>query len=200
MLSRTGWHITPPPRRNRPQTHRGHTLHLAGSILLVGLPRGPLAFSGAFGKNRLALLPAIALCQQLAYLFGWPDLRPGGEPDKDAAFQIMLLLGVMLGFPQARSLLLLCLVHAPASGIARKPRVPLAEVKRSPLCRELVRNIEEAIAEKPPRSPLITRVPLLCRIPAAASAALALHRMGARLLKHLSGAGEWRCACAVHMG
>ena len=74
-----------------------------------------------------------------------------------------------------------------------------AEVKRSPLYRNLVLQVEEAISEKPPRRSLITRAPLLRRLRAAALSALALHQMGGRLLDHLSGSVKWRCACSVHL-
>ena len=87
---------------------RGHALRLTGEILLVGIPSGPLFSSSIYGRNRLALLPAIELCQQLAYLYGWHDLRGAGKPDEDAALRITLLLGVMLGFADASRVLLLC--------------------------------------------------------------------------------------------
>ena len=176
---------------------RGNALRQAASILLCGVPRGPLFSPKTYGSAMLALWHAIVLSQELAYLYSWPDLHAKGMSDDDIAFQILLLIGVMLGFDEARRLLSMC-APLPAGARPRLRRVTLSEVKRSALCARLIRSMEESISGEPSRFKTIGKVPVAGRLAAAISSALTLYRMGRRLKKHLSGTGDWRCSCSLH--
>lgn len=176
---------------------RRSALRQAASILICGVPLGPLFSSRTHGSTRLALWHAIVLSQELAYLYSWPDLRAKGMSDNDIAFHILLLIGVMLGFDEARHLLSLC-APLPARLRPMLHRVTLSEVKCSALCEHLIMRMEESFSEEPARFTTISKVPIAGRLLAVASLALTLCQMGGRLQKHLSGTGGWRCNCSLH--
>ena len=104
---------------------------------LLGLPGG-WAMAAALPADLVQFYAhAFILCQQLAYLYGWPNLDD--EVDDETKFRITMFLGVMLGVSHAQKGIKL-VAEAFAKNAAKKlPKIALTKTSWYPFIKSTAR-------------------------------------------------------------
>ena len=125
----------------------------------------------------------IRLAQELAYLYGWPDLRTYGEPDEETKHHITLLLGTMHGVKEASRALNAITPRIAIEVETRVARQALTKTFYYPALKKTLKWIGVSLTKKSLAGVLAKLVPLAGGITSAVLTNVAI-RLSAKKLKN----------------
>lgn len=162
-----------------------HVRNAAAVSFVAGMPGGFAMAVTIPGDIAQLYRRQIRLAQELAYLYGWPDLRTFGEPDEETKYHITLLLGTMFGVKQASEALKLLYPRLQRQVLTRVPRQALTKTIYYPALKKTLKWIGISLTKKSFAGGLAKFIPVAGGVTSAGLTTVAIRRSARKLKKRL---------------
>lgn len=164
---------------------RSHVLKASGASFAAGLPGG-LAIAVTIPADLIQLhRHALVMAQELAYLYGWPDLLKNGEVDAQTELELTLLFGTMTGVAAAETALAELANRFAGQVVRRLPRQALMKTAYYPVVKQVGKWIGVSVTKRGFASGVAKAVPVIGGAASAGATAVTMQPMAKRLKNHL---------------
>lgn len=166
---------------------KSHVVKAAGGSFAASIPGG-LAIALTIPADLVQFVwHAIVLAQELAYLYGWPDLTREGNPDAETEFRMLLLMGCMLGVGEANHVMAEVAKHFAQHVGHELPKQTLTKAFFWPALRQILKALGIKLTKKSFAQTLANIIPVISGAIGAMFTTIALRSMARKLRKHLRG-------------
>ena len=165
------------------------TLMSTGASFLAGLPGG-LALAVTIPTDLLQYYgAALKMAQEIAYLYGEPDLWKGSLPDDEAVTnQLILYIGVMLGATGAAPAVRLSASAFEQRLLKRRPQNPSTDTYTYPVVKSVLRFFAKTITKTSLAKGVTKVIPVIGGLVSGGITFASLKPMAARLQQTLDKA------------
>ena len=173
--------------RQADSTIRNHLLVTAGVSALTGLPGG-FAMAATIPADLAQFYRNALVCaQELAYLYGWPDIFPEGELklDDETEGRLILLLGALHGVEVANKGLAFAAYQAGKGAAKYVPRMALASSWYYPLVKTVAQQVGVKVTRQSFARGIAKAIPVAGAVASGGMTAVAFRHMTNDLKKHL---------------
>ena len=166
---------------------KSHVVKAAGGSFAASIPGG-LAIALAIPADLVQFVwHAIVLAQELAYLYGWPDLTREGNPDAETEFRMLILMGSMLGVGEANHVMAEVAKQFAQHVGQELPKQTLTKAFFWPALRQILKILGIKLTKKSFAQTLASIIPVISGVIGATITTIALRSMARKLRKHLRG-------------
>ena len=173
--------------RQADSTIRNHLIVTAGVSALTGLPGG-LAMAATIPADLAQFYRNALVCaQELAYLYGWPDIFPEGELqlDDETEGRLILLLGALHGVEVANKGLAFAASQAGKGAAKYVPRMALASSWYYPLVKKVAEQVGIKVTRQSFARGVAKLIPVAGAVASGGLTAITFRHMTGDLKKHL---------------
>ena len=162
-----------------------HVLKASAISFGTGLPGGPWGVATVPADIAQFYWHAIVLSQELAYLYGWPDLLEEDVADEETKARITLLIGVMMGAQGVNKVISEVAEQLAREIVRRLPRQALTKTAYYPLIKQICRWIGINVTKNTFARGVSRFVPIVAGLVSAGITAAMMKSMAKRLKNHL---------------
>ena len=169
---------------------RNHLVAATGASAVSGLPGGLMMAATIPADLAQFYWHSLVCAQELAYLYGWPDLLPDGELDldEDTEARLVLLLGALHGVEVVNKGMTLTAAQLGRSAATYLPRTALASSGYYPLIKSVASQVGIRVTRQSFGRAVGKAIPVIGAVASGGVTAITFRQMTRNLKEHLRAA------------